>query len=75
MKSIDDLDVLDIQDGIPGIVETFHVVKEALIMLLFDGLQSLSSRWMLVCTLEVSDEYGTQLVPCVDRSLGQIDKL
>jgi hypothetical protein len=75
MKSIDDLDVLDIQDGIPGIVETFHVVKEALIMLLFDGLQSLSSRWTLVCTLEVPDEYDTQLVPGVDRSLGQIDKL
>jgi hypothetical protein len=52
----------------------FHIVPEALIMLLLDGLQSLSSRWTLVCTLEVPDEYGTQLVSGVDRFLGQIDK-
>jgi hypothetical protein len=38
MESIDDLDVLDIPNGVPGIAETFHVVPEALIMLLLDGL-------------------------------------
>jgi hypothetical protein len=37
----------------------FYVVSEALIMLLLDGLQSLYSRWTLVCALEVPDEYGT----------------
>jgi hypothetical protein len=74
MESIDDLDILDVRDVVPDIAEMFHVVPEALIVLLLDGLQSLSSRWTLVCTLEVPDEHGTQLVPGVDRSLGQIDK-
>jgi hypothetical protein len=27
VKGIDDLDVLDIRDGIPGVVEIFHVVQ------------------------------------------------
>jgi hypothetical protein len=58
-EGVDDLDVLDIWDGISGIAEIFHVVPEALIMLLFDGLQSLNSRWTLVCALEVPDEHGT----------------
>jgi hypothetical protein len=35
---IDNLNVLDVQDSVPGIAETFHVVPEALIMLLLDGL-------------------------------------
>jgi hypothetical protein len=74
MESIDDLDVLNVRDGVPGIVEMFHIVSKALIMLLLDGLQSLSIRWALVCTLEVPDEHGTQLVLGVDRSLGQVDK-
>jgi hypothetical protein len=69
-ESIDDLYVMYVQDGVPGIVETFHVVPDALIMLLLDGLQSLGGRWMFVCTQEVPDEYGTQLLPGVDRSLG-----
>jgi hypothetical protein len=73
-ESIDDLDILDVWDVIPSVAEMFHVVPEALIVLLLDGLQSLSNSWTLVCTLEVPDEYGTQLVPGVDRSLGQIDK-
>jgi hypothetical protein len=73
MESIDDLDVLDIQDGIPGVAETFCIVLKALIMLLLDGLQSLSSGWTLVCTLEVPNEHGTQLVPSVHRSLELID--
>jgi hypothetical protein len=38
MKGIDDLDVLDIRDGIPGVIKIFHVVPEALIMLLLDDL-------------------------------------
>jgi hypothetical protein len=59
MESVDDPDVLDIRDSIPGVVEMSHVVLEALIMLLSDGLQSLSSRWMLIQALEVSDEHGT----------------
>jgi hypothetical protein len=43
----------------PSITEMFHVVPEALIMLLLDGLQNLSSRWTLVHALEVSNEHGT----------------
>jgi hypothetical protein len=38
VKGIDDLDVLDIRDSIPGITETFHIVPETLFMLLPDGL-------------------------------------
>jgi hypothetical protein len=49
MEDIDDLDVLDARDSVLGVVEMFHIVPEALIMLLPDGLESLSSRWMLVC--------------------------
>jgi hypothetical protein len=37
-EGIDDLDVLDVWDNVPGIVEMFHVVLETLIMLLPDGL-------------------------------------
>jgi hypothetical protein len=40
VKGIDDLDVLHIQNNISGIAEMFHVVSEALIMLLPHGLQS-----------------------------------
>jgi hypothetical protein len=56
MEGIDNLDVLD---SVPGIVETFHIVSDALIMLLLDGLQGLCSRWTLIRVLKVSDEYGT----------------
>jgi hypothetical protein len=59
MENIDDLNVLDVWDGIPNIAETFHIVSEALVMLLLDSLQSLSSRWTLVCTLKVPDKHGT----------------
>jgi hypothetical protein len=59
MESIDDLNVLDVRDSISGITETFHVVSEALIMLLLDGLESLSSRLVLVRALKVLDEHGT----------------
>jgi hypothetical protein len=38
VKGIDDFDVLDIRDSVPSIAETFHIVSETFIMLLFDGL-------------------------------------
>jgi hypothetical protein len=59
MKGIDDFDVLDVQFSVPGIIEIFHVVLEAFIMLLLDGLQDFSCRRMLVHTLKVPDEHGT----------------
>jgi hypothetical protein len=59
VEDIDDFDVLDVRDNVPGIREMFHVVPEAFIMLLFDGLQCFYCRWMLVRALEVDDEYGT----------------
>jgi hypothetical protein len=62
VKSIGDFNVLDVWDSIDGIVEMFHVVTKAFIMLLSDGLQSLSSRRTLVRALEVPNEHGTQLV-------------
>jgi hypothetical protein len=58
-EGIDDLNVLDIRDDVPGVVETFHVVLEALIMLLLDGLQSLNSRWTMIRALKVHDEHAT----------------
>ncbi len=58
-EGVDDLDVLDIRDSVPSVVEMFHVVPEARIMLLSDGFQGLCCRWMLICALEVSDENGT----------------
>jgi hypothetical protein len=66
-KNIDDLDVLNVRDGI---AEMFHIIPEALIMLLLDGLQNLSSGWTLICTLEVPNKYGTQLIyPICSSSL------
>jgi hypothetical protein len=53
------LDVLDVWDSVPDIAEMFHVVLEALIMLLLDGLQSLSNIWLLIHALKVPDEHGT----------------
>jgi hypothetical protein len=58
-ECVDDLDILDVRNSVPGIAEIFHVVLNALIMLLSDGLESLSSRWTFVCALEVPDEHGT----------------
>jgi hypothetical protein len=59
-EGVDDLNVLDVRDGAPGIVEMIDVVAGTLILLLLDGL---SSRRTLLCALKVSDEHGTQLVP------------
>ncbi len=59
VEGIDDLDVLDVRDSVPGVAEIFHVVPETLIMLLPDGLQSLCCRWTLVRALKVPDEHGT----------------
>jgi hypothetical protein len=44
------------------------IVVEALIMLLLNGLEGLSSRWMFIRVIEVPDECGTHLVPGVDGS-------
>jgi hypothetical protein len=52
-----------VRDVISGIEETLDIIMETLIMLLLDGLEGLSSRWTLICALEVLDEHGTQLVP------------
>jgi hypothetical protein len=68
MEGIDDLDVLDVWDGIPGITEMLDIITETFIMLLLDGPESLGSRWTLICALEVLDEHGTQLVPGVNGS-------
>jgi hypothetical protein len=43
-EGIDDFDVLDVWDNVPGVVEMFHVVLEAFIMLLLDNLQGLNCR-------------------------------
>jgi hypothetical protein len=43
-EGIDDFDVLDVRDNVPGVVEMFHVVLEAFIMLLLDNLQGLNCR-------------------------------
>jgi hypothetical protein len=69
-EGVDDLNVLDVRDGVPSIAETLDIVTETLIMLLLDGFDGLSSRWTLVCALEVPDEHGTQLVLGVDGSFG-----
>jgi hypothetical protein len=59
MESIGDLDVLNVQDSVRGVVKTFHVVSKAFIMLLFEGLQSFCHRWTLVRALKAADEHGT----------------
>jgi hypothetical protein len=59
VESVDDLNVSDVRDSVPGVVEMFHKVPEALIMLLPYCLESVSSRWTLVRALEVPDEHGT----------------
>jgi hypothetical protein len=41
-EGIDDLFILDVQDGILDIAEMFHVVTKAFIMLLLGGLRSFS---------------------------------
>jgi hypothetical protein len=70
VEGIDDLDVLDIRDSIPGITEIFYVVLETLIMLLPDGLQGLCCRWMLIRAPKNPNEHGTQLIPQSDRTFG-----
>jgi hypothetical protein len=58
-EGVDDLNILEVRDSVPGVAKTFHVILEALIMLLPNGLESPSSRWTLVRALEVPDEHGT----------------
>jgi hypothetical protein len=59
-----------VRDDISGIAETLDIIVETLIMLLLDSLEGLDSRRTLIGALEVSDEYGTQLVLGVNGSLG-----
>jgi hypothetical protein len=75
MKSIDDLDVLNVRGSVSSIAEMFHVISKVFIMLLLDGLQSFCCRWMLIRALKVANEKGTQLLLVVDSSFGQIDEL
>jgi hypothetical protein len=44
-EGIDDLDVLDVQDSVLSIAEMFHIIPEAVIMLLLDGLQGFICGW------------------------------
>jgi hypothetical protein len=52
----------------------FHIILEALIMLLLHCIQCFGYRWMPVCALKVVNECGTKLVPVVDGTLRQIDE-
>jgi hypothetical protein len=52
-QGIDNFDVLNVWDIVPGIAEMFHVVLEAFIKLLFDSLEGFCCRWMLVRALKV----------------------
>jgi hypothetical protein len=38
-KDIDDLDILNVWDSVPGVVEMFHIILKTFLMLLSDGLQ------------------------------------
>jgi hypothetical protein len=62
MEGVNNLDVLDVRDVVSGIAEMFDIITETVIMLLFDGLEDLDGRWMLIGVLKVLDEHGTQLV-------------
>jgi hypothetical protein len=53
MEGIDNFDIMDAWDSVLRIAEMFHVVPSALIMLLFDSLQSFSCGRTHVCALEV----------------------
>jgi hypothetical protein len=59
VEGVDDLDVLNVRDSVPSVVEIFHIVPKAFNMLLHVGLEGLSSRWTLIRALEVPDENGT----------------
>jgi hypothetical protein len=66
IEDIDDLNILDVQVGVLGIVETLDIITETLIILLLDDLEGFGSRWTLICALEISNAHGTQLVPGVN---------
>jgi hypothetical protein len=59
VKSIDDLNVLNVRDSIPDFAEALYIVPETLIVLLLDSLHGLSCRWMLVHALKVLNEHDT----------------
>jgi hypothetical protein len=74
MEGVDDLNILDVGDSVPGIAETFNIIAETLIMYLLDSLEGLSSIWTLVRALKVSNKHGTQLVLGLDGCFGQVDE-
>jgi hypothetical protein len=74
MESVDDLNILDVGDSVPGIAETFDITAKTLIMSLLDSLEGLSSRWTLVRALKVSNKHGTQLVPGLDGCFRKVDE-
>jgi hypothetical protein len=41
VEGIDDLDVFDVWNSVPSIIETFHIISETFIMLLLDGFRVL----------------------------------
>jgi hypothetical protein len=67
-EGVNNLDVLNVRNVVSGIAEMLDIITKTLIMLLLDGLESLSGRWALIGDLKVPDEYGTQLVPGVNGS-------
>jgi hypothetical protein len=73
-EGVNNLDVLDVRNVVSGIAEMLDIITKTLIMLLLDGLESLSGRWALIGDLKVPDEYGTQLVPGVNGSFGYVDE-
>jgi hypothetical protein len=70
MEGVNDLDVLDVWNVISSITKTLDIIAETLIMLLLYGLEGLGNRRALIGVLKVLNEYGTQLVPGVNGSLG-----
>jgi hypothetical protein len=70
MEGVNDLDVLNVWNVISSIAETLDIITETLIMLLLYGLEGLGNRRALIGVLKVLNEYGTQLVPGVNGSLG-----
>jgi hypothetical protein len=70
MEGVDDLNVLDVEDSVPGITETFDIIAKTLVMSLLDSLEGLSSRCTLIHALKVSNKHGAQLVPGLDGCFG-----
>jgi hypothetical protein len=74
VEGIDDHNILNVQDDIPGVEEVLDEVIEAFIGLLLDDLKGLCCDWPLVCPLEISNEQSTGLVPWLDHDIKQVDE-